>query len=335
MNSNIFRIKYNDNLKNLIIKHLECKEPLSNQEIAYICGKFYNECPYIKNRYDTPSLEIYNNYPLEQNYRYNSQLSQYTIISFKDNVDLSIEKYLKINDLEKSSKSYKHYGYDTINNIFYTEKSFYFIYNLLVNDFKNKIIESNQNFINIIVVYHNEEDNSFFVSKYPTIKEIFKSGLITNGIVEEKFSINGIEVPKWLYCKKPEDLTIDDYLILNNADAKAEFIKKAGIDKLISLGIIIDTYENYADNEWWVKSEYKLIDMHKVLPKRKIIYQYNWSRRITYKPWSYAPFLYMKNQTTGVYHLEGVSPKCKNLYDALKMRYKGLNLPKFEIENIK
>lgn len=50
---------------------------------------------------------------------------------------------------------------------------------------------------------------------------------------------------------------------------------------------------------------------------------------------SYAPYLYMKNQTTGVYHLEGIHPSSKTLYDAIKIRYNGLNIKDFEIKDIK
>ncbi len=98
-------------------------------------------------------------------------------------------------------------------------------------------------------------------------------------------------------------------------------------------GIIIDTYENYPENEWWAKSEYKLIDMKNVIPPTELRDEF--LNETKYKPVKYAPFLCMKNQTTGVYHLEGVSPKCKNLYDALKMRYKDLNLPEYDIKDIK
>lgn len=73
--------------------------------------------------------------------------------------------------------------------------------------------------------------------------------------------------------------------------------------------------------------------MSAVLPPQKIFYSL--TGNVRYKKWRYAPFISTKNQTTGVYHLEGVNPKCRNLYDALKMRYKGLNLPKYEIQNIK
>lgn len=104
------------------------------------------------------------------------------------------------------------------------------------------------------------------------------------------------------------------------------------------LGTVIDSYENYPDNEMWAKSEYKIIDMQKIIPARERIHRFGNVISISRgraKPFTYAPFLYMKNQTTGVYHLEGIHPRCKTLYDAIKMRYKGLNIKAFEIKDIK
>lgn len=330
INNNILKIKYNDNLISLITNILAHKNIISNEKIMKICGEFYITCCLNKNSRNAPSLEIYNNYNGEKNYNPTKKI---TVITLKEHIHPDIDKYLKKYNLSNSPKNFRHYGYDSKNNIFYTEKCFYLFYDLFFNDIKNNKIEQYKKFIDIIVVYYSEENNSFYVSKAPTINEIFNLGCYLNGIIEEKFSINGINVPKWLYCKKPEELTVDDYIILKNADVKAEFLKKAGIDKLICLGDLVDSYENYPDNEWWIKSEYKLIDMRKVLPPRKFIYTLD--NDVKYIHWDYAPFLYMKNQTTGIYHLEGVNPKCKNLYDALKMRYKTINLPKFQIEDIK
>ena len=149
-----------------------------------------------------------------------------------------------------------------------------------------------------------------------------------------KYFINDIEVPKWLYVTPANELNPKDYMLLKNADIKAEFVKKIGIDKLIELGTVVDSYENYPDNEMWAKSEYKIIDMHEIIPPRKIIDRFG-KLQGKQKPFKYAPFLYMKNQTTGVYHLEGLHPRCKTLYDALKMRYNGLNINNYEIKGIK
>ena len=147
---------------------------------------------------------------------------------------------------------------------------------------------------------------------------------------DEKYFLRRIEVPKWLYVTPAEKLNPQDYLLIQNADVKAEFIKKIGIDKLVEFGTVIDSYENYPDNEMWAKSEYKIIDMSnlkipKVVTNRAQILEF----------YNYVPHLYMKNQTTGVYHLEGIHPRCKTLYDAIKMRYNGLNIKDFEIKDIK
>ena len=99
------------------------------------------------------------------------------------------------------------------------------------------------------------------------------------------------------------------------------------------MGKLIDSYENYPENEWWAKSEYKLIDMKRILIQ-KVTKNFNTGKTYTAN-YDYAPFLFMKNQTTGEYYLEGVSPNCRDLYDAIKMRYKGLDLPSYEIQDIK
>ena len=72
--------------------------------------------------------------------------------------------------------------------------------------------------------------------------------------------------------------------------------------------------------------------MKAIIPPTEIIDDFS---EVKYKPVKYAPFLYMKNQTTGVYHLEGIHPNCKTLYDAIKMRYRDLDLPNYEIKDIK
>ena len=151
---------------------------------------------------------------------------------------------------------------------------------------------------------------------------------------KEKFFSRGIEIPKWLYITPAEELDPQDYFLLQNADVKAEFVRKIGVSKLVDLGTIIDSYENYPDNEMWAKSEYKIIDMHEFIPPRRIVNQWGYVLR-TAKPFTYAPFLYMKNQTTGIYHLEGIHPRCRTLYDAIKMRYNELNIKNYDIKDIK
>ena len=147
---------------------------------------------------------------------------------------------------------------------------------------------------------------------------------------KKKFFFGMIEVPKWLYTAPAEELKPEYYFSLTNADVKAEFVKKIGINRLIELGTVVDSYENYPDNEMWAKSEYKIIDMSN-LKLAKVVS--NVGKALKF--FEYAPYLYMKNQTTGVYHLEGLHPRCKTLYDAIKMRYNGLNIKDYDIKDIK
>lgn len=189
----------------------------------------------------------------------------------------------------------------------------------------------------VIAMYYNKNTNTCHVIKKPDewkiedndTKMYYRYGN------REKFFFGNLEVPKWLYTTPAKDLKVEDYfLLMNNADIRTEFVKKIGIERLVDLGTVIDSYENYPDNEMWAKSEYKIIDMHEIIPPRQILDNFGYKRSIE-KPFEYAPFLYMKNQTTGIYHLEGLHPRCKTLYDAIKMRYNGLNIKDYEIKDIK
>jgi hypothetical protein len=92
---------------------------------------------------------------------------------------------------------------------------------------------------------------------------------------------------------------------------KAEFVRKAGIERFKSLGKLLDTYQNYtgAEYEWWVKSQYELWDMEAI-----------------FDGLSSAPYLSMVNQTTSIFHFEGVSPDCKDLVSAIKQRLGGRDM---------
>lgn len=78
---------------------------------------------------------------------------------------------------------------------------------------------------------------------------------------------------------------------------------------MLDMGKIVDSYENYPDQtnySWWWKSEYELWDMSAIFDEIP-----------------YQPYLKMKNQTTGVWHVEAVSPNCKTLLEAIKERFGG------------
>ncbi len=132
------------------------------------------------------------------------------------------------------------------------------------------------------------------------------------------YSLNGIRVPEYLAVTPSGNLDLDFFMNEKNADIRTEFIRKYGIDRMISLGKEVDSYKNYTKEDWF-NSEYKLIDMSAI-----------------FDTVDYAPHLYMKNQTTGVYHLEGVSPDCNTLIDAFKFREsRGVDDDKYETIFIK
>ena len=189
---------------------------------------------------------------------------------------------------------------------------------------------------NVLAMFYKENNNTIYVIKRPP-KGCFtmaENGDITIISENKKQFIKGHLSFDYIVRTPAEELDIKDYASIRNADAKAKFVEKVGFEKLFKFGILIDTYENYPENEMWAKSEYKIIDMHKIIPPRRKQSQVGASMGIAER-FSYAPFLYMKNQTTGVYHLEGLHPRCKTLYDALKMRYNGLNIKDYDIKDIK
>lgn len=124
--------------------------------------------------------------------------------------------------------------------------------------------------------------------------------------IEPMYALNGVRVPKYLVETPAEQLSMEFYKNEKNADVRTEFVRKYGIDRMISMGTIIDSYKNYSTDVWIVKSEYELVDMKKIFPNI-----------------AYAPHLKMVNQTTGVIHVEAVSPNCRTIKQALNERFGG------------
>ena len=122
------------------------------------------------------------------------------------------------------------------------------------------------------------------------------------------FALNGVTVPEWLAVTPEEELDISRYNEITNADIKAEFVRKVGIERFLEKGTLKDSYTNYNGKEydWWHKSQYELWDMQNI-----------------FNGLPYAPFLKMVNQTTGIWHMEGVSPQCNTVHDAIKERFNG------------
>jgi hypothetical protein len=136
----------------------------------------------------------------------------------------------------------------------------------------------------------------------------------------EIYHLNGVAVPKYLVMTPEGQLSLDFFLNEKNADVKAEFIKKYGFDRMKKLGKVVDSYSKYKD-DWYKASEYELIDMADVMRSANFDAMY-------------CPYLWMKNLTTGTYHMEGVSPECRTIEDAINFRL-GKNKQAYVIGGIK
>jgi hypothetical protein len=158
-----------------------------------------------------------------------------------------------------------------------------------------------------------------FVSQKPTTIQLNAAGQLhadCNGpaieyageLGDKIYALNGVVVPEKLAVTPSGQLTVDFYNEIANADQKMEFVRKFGVERMLSLGKKIDSYEKYG-NEWWTRSQYEL-----------------WDMKVLFPGVSYAPHLKMLNQTTGVWHVEAVSPKCLNLKDALTERFDGIDI---------
>lgn len=130
------------------------------------------------------------------------------------------------------------------------------------------------------------------------------------------YALNGVVVPKYLAVTPEENLDLDLYNTEKNADVKAEFVRKVGIERFMNHGKLMDSYKNYdkKSHGWWWKSEYELYDMEAL-----------------FDGLSSAPFLKMVNPTTTIFHFEGVSPTCNTLQKAIMERFDGHD---FVIENM-
>ena len=327
---------------------------LTNEQIEELCMEFYENFILsnkrrLKDYSKHPSVKIIEELEWWRPWRYGvygSRGYKQIVDNYLKSIDDEINTTYKI-DLPFTDPVYLSGAYGHINRknnfggiVQYGIENYRIYY---INFEGLKISKKNQKFwdwyqksFDVVAMYYDKDTNTCHVIKKPdeckiednNTKMYYRYGN------KEKYFWGWLEVPKWLYVTPVEELNPQDYLLLDNADVKAEFLRKIGIDRLVEFGTVIDTYENYPDNEIWTKSEYKIIDMHKILPPRQQVDP--WGTVIgKEKPFTYAPFLYMKNQTTGVYHLEGIHPHCRTLYDALKMRYNGLNIKDFEIKDIK
>ena len=140
------------------------------------------------------------------------------------------------------------------------------------------------------------------------------------------WALNGVRVPQYLAETPASSLDIEFFKKEQNADVKAEFIRRYGIERMVSLGKLVDTWENHENTinfEWYKKSEYKLIDMSPIFTR-----------------YDYLPYLYMKNQTVpGIYHLEccfnpNSNKQPQTILEGLTVRLNGVDPETLEITAI-
>ncbi len=107
------------------------------------------------------------------------------------------------------------------------------------------------------------------------------------------YALNGVRMkPEYVLTPK-EKITPQTVMAERSVEQRRELIRKVGVDTLVSCGKVIEC-----------KGEYKLIDMSPV-----------------FQGIPYAPHLLMKNPSVeGTWHLEGVSPECKTVQQAINWR---------------
>ena len=299
---------------------------LSNSEIKELCAEYITFLP---PKFKTKLLKIRDYYPFGRNV-----MTLYNVPQFEE-LEAMVDKYaLKIGTdgnvrfgaQGPSATLFMYGGRETFGIL--NRYAFRYVYYI---DFLGmrvpKHLKSFWEFykktlnVYVITIY----DNEVYVMKKPE-KHYMQDEILHLKFDKNHCYCNRIKVPEFVFNTNKENAEIDRFNEIKNVDIRSIFIKKVGIEKFIKYGRVIDSWENYPENEWWVKSEYQLIDLAHIF-KRGIYYNKHWYDNILY--------LCMKNQTTGEYHLEGVTPDCVNLYSALKMRYKNLNLSDYEIKNIK
>ena len=123
----------------------------------------------------------------------------------------------------------------------------------------------------------------------PKFDKIHIKNRVTHYKYNYTYYCDGIEVPQWLYEFDKKDATLDYLTKIENVDYRSIVIKKMGLENFLNLADVVDTYENYPENDWWAKSEYKLVNMKNMIAKMVEKEANGKLRQIYY--YDYAPFL--------------------------------------------
>lgn len=115
------------------------------------------------------------------------------------------------------------------------------------------------------------------------------------------YSMNGVTVPDWLAETKPEDLDASEIAKIQNAEVRAQFVRKIGVERIYEKlgGKIIDRYEHEVGGKY---TPYELVELKVPGMREK------------------AVFLKMLNPSTEEIHMEGVPPDVRTCKRALEWR---------------
>lgn len=106
------------------------------------------------------------------------------------------------------------------------------------------------------------------------------------------YALNGVRVPQWLVETPAEDIDARELLRTQNAEVRREIVRKVGIERVCQ-------------------------DLGAVVVDRDGDYELLW---LGLEDGRTRPYLKMKNPSIGVYHVEGVHPRCRTVQQALNWR---------------
>lgn len=130
----------------------------------------------------------------------------------------------------------------------------------------------------------------------------------------KQWYLHGVPVPQEL-AETPKE-SLDPALLptFKNTEVRLQFIKKIGVSRIKSMGILVDAVANTqtliegkGKTNADMSNVYELVDMKAIFDGR----------------FDYAPYLFMINPSTGEIHSEGVHPDCKTVKEALNWRTYG------------
>jgi hypothetical protein len=119
------------------------------------------------------------------------------------------------------------------------------------------------------------------------------------------WALNGVEVPSWIVTTKAEELASRRILEIRNPDVRREFVNKVGIERICN-----EMNSRVIDSGLDQKGQPCELLMLELGDRFK------------------RPYIKLRNATIpGIYHIEGVHPRCTTLAEAFEFRNGTLERP--------